>query len=292
MAQDNKQLRRRVRTSYMISMVSMALVLFLLGTLGYLLFNAVSATDRLKENIVVNVMLRDTLPQALRDTLAARLTAHEAVRKVDFVDKEQAAEEFREYIGTDFESFLGVNPLPDSFRVGVKAGAAGKEAVEALEREALAWEGVSEVLYQRGVVEQITANINKFLLVLLLFGGTLMVICVVLLRNTIRAAIYARKHLITTMKLVGATRGFILRPFLGEAVRQGIYAGLISSVMLVVMVLGIREGLPDMTLTLAGRQMAIIVVAMVLGGMTISLIFTTLAVDKFIRMRTGQIHFV
>ncbi len=292
MANENKQLKRRVRTSYAISMISIALVLFLIGTLGYLILNAVAATDRMKENIVVNVMLREGTGEALRDSIRVKLEMHEAVRKVEFVGKEQAAGEFKEYIGTDFESFLGANPLPDSFRANVKSGAAGRQAVEALEREALAWEGVEEVLYQKGVVEQITANINKFLIVLLLFGGTLMVICVVLLRNTIRAAINSRRQLITTMKLVGATRGFILRPFLGEAVRQGIYAGLISSAMLVVMVMGIREGLPDMTLTLATRQIVVLVAGMILGGILISVIFTAFSVDKFIRMRTRQIHYV
>lgn len=291
MANENRQLKRRVRTSYAISTVSIALVLFLLGTLGYLLLNALSATNRLKENIVVNVMLRDDLPEARRDSIAALLAAHQAVRKVEFVDKKQAAEEFKEYIGTDFESFLGANPLPDSFRVGLRSGA-GRAGVEALEAEALAWSGVSEVLYQKGVVERITANINKFLIVLLLFGGTLMVICVVLLRNTIRAAIYARKQLITTMKLVGATRGFILGPFLAEAARQGIYAGLISSAMLVVMVLGIREGLPDMTLRIATRHLLLLVGGMIVGGMAISLTFTAFAVDKFIKMRTREIYYV
>lgn len=283
---NNKQLRRKVRASYFISTVSIALVLFLLGTMGYLILNAVSATDRMKESVTVEVMLRDGAP----DTLEARLKELPQVRQVTKVTREQAAAEFKEYVGTDFEEFLGMNPLPDSYRVGMRSSASDKDSLAAFETEVSAWEGVDEVVYQRTVIEQITTNIRKFLLVLVLFGGTLMVIAIVLLNNTIRAATYSKRYLINTMKLVGATRWFILRPFMWESVLQGFYAALAAGALFVAMVAGVHEGLPSMTLVLHDEQLVTILGAMLVLGIVISVVFTTLSVNKFINMKTSRIH--
>ena len=105
-------------------------------------------------------------------------------------------------------------------------------ALSALEKQVMSWDGVDEVVYQRNVIEQVTSNINKFNLVLLLFGGALLIISLILLNNTIRVTIFSKRYLIHTMKLVGATRWFITKPFLGGSILQGIYAGLISWAML------------------------------------------------------------
>jgi cell division transport system permease protein len=123
------------------------------------------------------------------------------------------------------------------------------------------------------------------------FGGTLMVIAVVLLSNTIRAAIYSKRYLINTMKLVGATRGFILRPFVKSSIVQGICAALFAAAMFILMIAGLHEGMPQLTLVTANRELAMILGAMLAGGVLISLLFTTLAVNKFINMRTERIHF-
>ena len=118
------------------------------------------------------------------------------------------------------------------YEVKVASTSAEKEALSALERQLLSWEGVDEVVYQRSVIDQITSNINKFNLILLLFGATLLVISLILLNNTIRVTIFSKRYIINTMKLVGATRWFITKPFLGGSILQGIYAGLISWAML------------------------------------------------------------
>ncbi len=288
MAKDsNKHLRRRVRASYFISTASIALVLFLLGTVGYLVLNALSATNRLKESITLEVMLREEAPVT---EIGKRLKTLPGVRTAEFVPKAAAAAEFKQYIGSDFEEFLGTNPLPDSYRVGMRAEASVKDSLAAFEKQVLRWEGVDEVVYQRTVAEQITSNIRRFLIVLLFFGGTFMVIAVVLLNNTIRAAIYSRRYIINTMKLVGATRWFILRPFMREGALQGLYAALVAGAMFVAMVAGLHEGLPDMTLVIEDTQLAVILAGMVVAGMLISLFFTALSVNKFVNMKTSRIH--
>ncbi len=291
MAHDsNKRLKRKVRNSYIVSTVSIALVLFLLGTVGYLILNAMLATQRMKENVTVYVMLRPDATDEQTAAIKTNLLKQNAVREATFVSKAEAAEEFREYAGTDFVEFLRQNPLPDSFEVSLNARSSEKETVRALETQIMQWPGVDEVVYQRNVIEQITSNINKFNLILLLFGGTLLFISLILLNNTIRVTIYSKRYIINTMKLVGATRWFILKPFLGSGILQGIYAGIIASLMFAGMVAGLSEGIPEVRFVAERFQIAVIMGGMLAGGMAISLLFTTFAVNKFIKMPPGRIH--
>ena len=181
---NNKRIRRKVRNAYVISTVSIALVLFLLGSVGYLILGAMGATQRLGESMTVYVMLRDDVTPEASEALSKKLSANEAVREVHFIGKDAAAEEFKEYLGDDFVEFLEQNPLPDSYELRLNAGASDKETISALEKEVSQWEGVAEVVYQRGVLEQIGQNINKFNMILLLFGGTLLIIALILLNNS------------------------------------------------------------------------------------------------------------
>ncbi|MBQ4279903.1 MAG: permease-like cell division protein FtsX [Rikenellaceae bacterium] len=287
---NSRKLRRKVRNSYFISTVSIALVLFLLGAVGFLILNAVSATERMRESVTVHVMLKDGLDAEGQDAVKRQLLSREAVKAVKFVSKDEAAKEFREYIGNDFVEFLDQNPLPDAFEVTLNARSSDKAEVQALERAALGWAGVDEVVYQRNVIEQISSNLNKFNLVLLLFGGALLVIALILLNNTIRVTVFAKRYTINTMKLVGATPGFIMRPFVGSSVWQGIYAGLIASAMFAGMLVGMNEGLPELRFAGQNVQALAIMGAMLVGGVVISVIFTTFAVRKFVRMKSSGIH--
>lgn len=287
---NDRKLKRKVRLSYVISTVSIAMVLFLLGSVGYLILSLMNATDRMKENVAVHVMLRDGIGDAEKKRVGEKLLAMDAVRDAEFVSKEDAAKDFLEYASDDFTEFLDFNPLPDSYEVRMKAESGGKEAVHELERTIGSWPEVHEVVYQRAVIEQIGDNINKFQLVLLIFGGILLVISVILLNNTLRVSVYSKRYLISTMKLVGADRWFILKPFLGNSILQGIYAALIATGLFALLVMGIGEGLPEIRFVSERAYLIWIVAGMFAAGIFISLIFTLLAVNKFVRMRTNAIH--
>ncbi len=287
----SKRMKRKVRNAYAISTVSIALVLFLLGAVGYLILGALNASDRLKESVSVYVMLDQNAAPDTVATIGKQLQALESVKGVRFISKDQAAREFQEYLGNDFVDFLQENPLPDSYELNLDAAASDRQSLAQLEKQISAWEGVEEVVYQKNVIDQISSNINKFNLVLLLFGGALLVISLILLNNTIRVSIFSKRYVINTMKLVGATRWFIMKPFLGSSVLQGIYSGLISWVMLAGLIAGLHEGLPDVRFVSEQMQLAIIFGAMMVGGILISLIFTTFAVRKFLKMKSSKIYF-
>ncbi len=283
MAQEDKRLKRRVRNSYFVSTVSIAMVLFLLGSVTYLILNALNVTDRLRESVTIYVMLEDELSSEKTAALRKQIDDQEITRQITYVTKEQAAEAFRTETGDDFSEFIDFNPLPDSFEVGLEADATEDKAlvtkfVAAVEKMS----GVQEVVYQRGVVEQIGQNLGKLNLVLVFFGGALLVISLILLNNTIRMTIAAKKQLINTMKLVGANKGFIMRPLLGSAAMHGVWAGLGASALFLFLVVGMKEGLPEVQLLRDGIPMAI-VLGMIVGGVIISLIFTAFAVNITVR---------
>lgn len=289
-AENTKSLRRKVRNSYIISTISIALVLFLLGSVGYLIFNAVRATDLMKENVAIHLMIKQGTSDERIAEIGRELGAHEVVKEVTFVPKAVAAENFKEQIGSDFVEFLAFNPLPDAYEVKLHAQYSDKDYVRKFEKEAASWNGIEEVVYQRAVVEQIGSNINKFNLVLLLFGGALLVIALILLNNTIRLTIYSKRYLINTMKLVGASKWFIMKPFLLRSILHGVYAWLIAAAMFLALVAGLGEGLPEVTFLAESRPVYYVLCGMLLLGILISALFTLFAVNKFVRMNTTKIN--
>ena len=280
----NNSLKRKVRGSYAISTVSIALVLFLLSGVGYVIWNLSHAADSIKERMTLYVMLADDATQEVVDAVRYGLTSAEGVREVVYVSKEQAATEFKEFVGSNFEEFLSYNPLPASFEVRLRATESPKALVASLEEQISGWKGVDEVVYQRGVVDNLDANLGKFRLLVLLFGGALLVISLVLLRNTIRMSVFSRRELINTMKLVGASRSFIKKPFLVDSLWMGLVAALVAMGLFWAMVVALAEGLPFVMLISGAEVMGTICGAILVGGVVISTLFTNFALNKFIRM--------
>ena len=287
MSQEKRRIKRKVRNSYVVSTTSIALVVFMLGCIGYVILNSLAATGRMKERFVLTVMLERDAPV---EQVGRELEADQVVGDVQFIPREQAAADFANFINKDFNAFLDDNPLPDSYEVRLKAEYYDKESVEAFEKRVMAMEGVDEVVYQRGVLDQIGKNLGKFNLVLMVFGAMLLFISLVLLNNTIKVTVFSKRYMISTMKLVGATHRFIIRPFVWTALLQGLIAGVVAGAMLLGMVAGLSEGLPELTVIRDNTSLAVIIGAMIAGGVVISLTFTIFAVRKFLRMHINNIH--
>lgn len=290
MATNEKNIKRRVRNAYVVSTVSIALVLFLLGAVGYLILNARKASDRLKENLTVSVWLHDGLESADVTRLRTQIEALPGVRECVYTSKEQAAGSFREYIGDDFERFLDENPLPASFEVTLHAAWSNPDSVRMFDADLSQWAEVDDVLYQEAIIGQITDNIRKFNLVILFFGGTLLLISLILINNTIRMTIFSKRFLINTMKLVGATRGFILRPFLWRSVAQGVFAALLAAVLIGAVIYALRSGIPEAGFISDWQPLAWIFGGLLALGIGISLLFTWRAVGKYVRLNTQKLH--
>ena len=190
----------------------------------------------------------------------------------------------------EFEAILEENPLLDSFELTLSADSADPDKLETFIAQIAELDGVDRVSYPAQTVERLHATIAKIRLVLLLFGGALLVISLILLNNTIRLAIFSKRYLINTMKLVGATKCFIMRPFLGSSITQGILSGIIASALFLTAVYGLNEAVPELMSLAETMKIGIIVGGMVLGGILISLCFTFFAVNKFVNMKSNKIY--
>ena len=276
---DDKRLKRKVRNSYIVSTVSITLVLFLLGSVGYLMVAAMKVADTLQESIAVTVELENGLSDEQKDAVNRQLTAEDLVATIAYVDKKEKIEdaEFRKMFASEFEEILDENPLLDSFELTLTAASADKELLDGFIAGISEIAGVERVSYPALMAERLHATVGKIRLVLVLFGGALLVISLILLGNTIRLAIFSKRYLINTMKLVGATKWFIMKPFLGRSITQGILAGLGAS-------------LPELLTIAEAGKVAIILGAMIAGGIVISGLFTILALNKFINMKSNKIY--
>lgn len=289
---DDKRLKRRVRNSYIVSNISIALVLFLLGSVGYLMTAAMQVARTLQESVTVTVELRNGADEGQKESLRKRFEANELVSHVEYSSKDDKLNDayFRQMFEQEFEAILEENPLLDSFELTLSADSADPDKLETFIAQIAELDGVDRVSYPAQTVERLHATIAKIRLVLLLFGGALLVISLILLNNTIRLAIFSKRYLINTMKLVGATKWFIMRPFLGNSITQGILSGIIASALFLTAVYGLNEAVPELMSLAETMKIGIIVGGMVLGGILISLCFTFFAVNKFVNMKSNKIY--
>lgn len=290
MRTDNR-LRRKVRNSYLVSTISLTLVLFLLGSVGYLLTVAKQAADSLQKNITVSVELKKRTDENQRQKIEKQLKSDKMVASLRFVSKDDKAQDaqFRQLFDSEFEEVLEDNPLLDSYELTLVTPDADQKQLDALVSRLNKIDGVDRAYYPVQLAEQLHGTIGKIRLVLLLFGGALLLISLILMSNTIRLAIYAKRYLINTMKLVGATKWFIMRPFLRDSLTQGAIAGACASLLFCLAIYGLNGRIPELTGMAQGGRIGGILLVMIIGGMVISCLFTFASLNKFINIKSNKI---
>ena len=286
---DDKRLKRKVRRSYIVSTVSISLVLFLLGSVGYMLAAAMNATRALRDGVTLSIELDNSVDEARRAELADELAAIEGVTRIEYIDRQEKIDDadFRRMFAAEIDEILDDNPLRSSFEVAVEA--ADRTATDALVDRFSAMRGVDYVAYAAAMIERLQASISKITIVLAAFGGALLVISLILLNNTIRLAIFSRRYLINTLKLVGATKGYIMRPFLATAAKQGIWAGVVAGLLFGASAAALSGAMPEIVSTSELVKIGATAGAMILCGLIISLLFTAFAVNKFVNMKSNKI---
>ncbi|MBE6199695.1 MAG: cell division protein [Rikenellaceae bacterium] len=287
---NDKRIKRKVRRSYVVSTISISLVLFLLGGVGYMLSAALSTAHTLRSSITLSAELDNSISPERKREIEQQIGTFEGVEKVSYSPKEEKIEdaEFRRMFATELESILEENPLRNSFEVAISTRE--KAATDALVDKLSSIEGVVYVAYPASTIEQLHSTITKITIILAAFGGALLIISLILLNNTIRLAIFSRRYLINTLKLVGATKGYIMRPFLATAAKQGLWAGIIASLLFIGSLAALSGAMPEIIATAELIKIGIVVGGMILIGLVISLLFTTFAVGKFVNMKTNKIY--
>ena len=287
---NDKRIRRKVRRSYVVSTISISLVLFLLGSVGYMLYAALTTAHTLRESVTLSAELDNAVGADERNKIEEKLLAIEGVTGVKYEAKEDKIndEEFRRMFASEIEHILEENPLRNSFEVAIAA--ADRATTDGVADKISSIDGVVYVAYPASTIERLHSTITKITIVLAVFGGALFAISLILLNNTIRLAIFSRRYLINTLKLVGATKGYIMRPFLATAAKQGVWAGLAASVLFCAALFGLSGALPEIMAASEITKVAIVVGSMIVVGVTISLLFTSFAVNKFVNMKSNKIY--
>ena len=289
---DDKRLKRKVRNSYLVSTLSMALVLFLLGSVGYLMMAAEEVASSLRSSVVVMVELKNDATDTRRKAIEELIAADTLTASVSFVSREEKAadEEFRKVFESSFEEVLDENPLLDSFEVTLTAGSENRDEVDRFITTIEQLEGVDRATFPALMAEQLHRTVGKIRFVMILFGGALLLISLILLHNTIRLAIFSKRYIINTMKLVGATKWFIMKPFLASAVPQGLWSGVLAAVLFAASVYGLTEAVPELTTLAEWQQVGVMLGVLLAMGVLLSLLFTALAINKFVNMKSNKIY--
>lgn len=289
----DKRLSRKVRRSYIISTMSIALVLFMLGVVSYVTFTALTAARDLESGVVVSVEVADELSEVQTANIVEAIEATAMCSDVRYMSKDEklADETFREQFAVDLDLLLGENPLRNSYEVTLGKEHAQRASVDKFVAAVKGVEGVEYVAVPPvDVVESMHSTLSYVTLGLVVFLAVLLVISLLLLNNTIRLAIYSKRYLINTMKLVGATKWYIMRPLLASALKQGIVAGVISAVMVVGVVYGVNSFTPEGLTMLNYTEVGIIVGALLAVGVVITTLFSAFAVNKFVNMKSNKIY--
>lgn len=283
--------KRRIKTSTFTVVISLSLVLFMLGLLGLVVLNARKLSNHIKENIGFQVILKDTATAAQTDALMQELSAAAFAKSVNHITKEQAAEKLKNDLGEDFISFLGFNPLLSSLDVKLNADYANTDTLSNIEKNLIEKPYVKEVIYHKDMIRQVNQNAKVVGLYLLIFSGLLLMVAIALINNTIRLSIYSQRFIIRTMYLVGATRGFISRPFIFRGIRQGIIAGILAGLLLAGFLVLSTKYIPDLLQLQDENMLALLFGGIVVLGIFISGLSAMLSVMRYLRLKTSDLYF-
>lgn len=291
--QEDKYAKRRLRASYISSLTSISLMLFILGFFSLLILHANTIKKHVKENIQMNVYMQKNIKEADILRLKKILDASEGVKTTHYISAAEAADIYKKELGEDFIQFLdGENPIHASLEVHLNEAYANVDSLQYFSDKIMKNDIVEEVKFHKDYVQTLNDNIKKISLYLLIFSAMLFIISMVLISNTIRLSIYSQRFLIRSMKLIGATKAFIRRPFLLRSVLQGIIASIIAIGALIFILYKLLENYKDL---LSPEYLNLYLIAfggIILVGIIITWISTFFAVNKYLNLSMDKIYLV
>ena len=284
--------KRRVAGSYFMSLMSIALVLFLLGVFALLMMHAQKLSNHLKENIGFEVVMNSNVKEANILKLQKELDAMPAVKSTEYITKEEAIRRLSDDLGEDFLQWLGneENPLLPSIDVRFNAEWANNDSIAALQAQLLKNNDVKEIYYQKSLVGLINQNVKQIGLALMIASLMLLIIAITLIRNTIRLSIYSKRFLVRSMQLVGATPAYIRRPFIRSGILQGFLGALLADLLLALLLYGLDKRLPKLTLVQDYTIIISIFVGIILLGMLLGGLSTRLALRKYLHADVDRLY--
>lgn len=289
--QEKKMMRRRMANAYLSSIVSIALVLMLIGVASLLIANAGSVSDYFKENLKVSVILKQEIGEKQALKLQEKLETLPYVNTARYVSREEGTEDLKKMLGDDFLSVFETSPVPTSIDLTLHADYVCADSIEMVKSRISGYPEVDEIDCQQSLVDALNTNLAKISLVLGVFIILLLFISFVLIGNTIRLNVFSRRFTIHTMKMVGAARSFIRKPFLISSVWQGLISAAIAILVLGTGLLILRSSFPTLFEILQTRMILLVGIIVVAAGVTICLASTYFVVGKLISLDKNDLYY-
>lgn len=287
----NSYQKRKLISSYISVVISIALVLFLLGCLGLLVINSKKVADHFKEQVVMTIYLNDTAKEVEVTQLNKSLILAEYSKEAVYVSKEEAAEFMKADTGEDFMDFVGYNPLKNSIDVYLKADFVTTEKLTEISESLSEKSFIEEITYDNDLVELMNDNVKKITLWVLIISGLFTLIAVLLINSSIRLAVYSKRFIIKTMQMVGATKRFIRKPFIWQSVKLGIIGALIALAGMAVVLYYLDITFPELMLLKNVILIVTLFVGIFLLGILITWISTFIATQRFLNLKTDQLYY-
>ena len=284
------KIHRRRKISYLPSIISIALVLFMMGVFGIILINGKKLSEHIRENFQLTVFFNSNAKEADVLRVHKQIQVSGYAKEANYVSKEQAAKQFTQETGQDFVSFIGFNPLLPSVELFLRSSYATAEKIQAIESEIRKNKEVQDVIYQKSILEEINENTKTIGSILISISIIFLLIAVTLINNTIRLHLYARRFIIKSMQMVGATHAFIIRPFVVKSLLHGLYGGIIACVLLSGLLYGLPYWIDKINILYDASQFAILFVVIIIAGIIISMISSLISTNHYLRLKIDDLY--
>lgn len=275
---------------FVTSSISTTLVLLLLGLVVFFVLAAHNLSVYVKENISFSVLVSDDMKESDILKLQKKLNQEDFVKEIEYISKKQALQEQTEAMGTDPQEFLGYNPFTASLEIKLRSEYANSDSIAKIEKLIKRNTNIQEILYQKDLINAVNENLRNISLMLLGLAGLLALISFALINNTIRLTIYSKRFLIHTMKLVGASWGFIRRPFLWRNFWIGVLAACMADGILWGTAVWLVSYEPALVQVITPQVMMLVSVAVLVFGVLITWLCALFSINKYLRMKSGALY--
>ena len=283
--------KRRLTSSYISVVISIALVLFMVGILGLILLKSTKVANFVKEKVAITLFIKDNVTQKQIKTFRESLLEEEFTKKAIYISKTQAAKKYSEEIGEDFLEFLGENPLKNGIDIYLKADYVTPEKVAELEERFTKNVFVADVSYDKPLINLLTKNIKRISFWLLVLSSFFGLIAMILINSSIRLSIYAKRFNIKTMQMVGTTKSFIRKPFIWRSIKLGMIGAVLALIGLAVVVYYLDKYIPSLDFLEDYITLGYIAGGVILSAFIITWISTFFATQRFLNLQTDELYY-
>ncbi len=292
MNKENSTTKRRLKGSYLISLMSIMLVLFVLSLFSSVVLFANRISDYIKENIGFEIVMKKGILEKDIIDFQHILDKKDYVKSTEYISQQEATQRLTEDLGEDILEWLGDvdNPLLPSIDVRFNSDYANNDSIAKIEQWVLKNKNVKEVYVQKSLIHSIDKNINKIAVLLLLIGLVLLIMAVTLISHTVRLSVYSKRFVVRSMQLVGATEGFIIKPFMKYFIIQGVIGALLSWILLTIFIVAMFKNIPELALLINFGNLVIIYISVLILGVVLTTVSTYLSMLKYLHADIDDLY--